>query len=281
MKTARWGRTFAACLAVAATSTGAWGASPSDLLPAEGRLAFEVGTENFRWQEFDDSGLRLLTEQGPRLLLHAAVDNRYRSKPGVLYSAQIGGFGGDVDYDGQDSNGVFVGTRTGYRGWNAELTGGYRSLPRDGDYGVDLIGSVGVDFWEREIEGNINANGQPVSGFIEEYTVGYGRVGVGLARWHTGGMSYLQLGFKRPFSIDEDVEINNQDVTLAPGEEWSGFVSYRISFDDARGGGSNYVTFYYDTYRLGKSPVKSAGAGTVWQPKSDLDRFGVKVGYAY
>lgn len=279
MKTACRGRILTTILALAAFTPGAWGANR---LPADGRLGFEAGVENFRWQEFGDGGDRLLTEQGPRLLLYALVDNRYRDKPGVLYSARLGGFAGNVDYDGQDSNAVFVSTNTSYQGWNGELTGGYRSFTGDGGYAVDLIGSVGADLWRRNLDNSINANGQPVSGYREEYRVGYARLGVGLARWHGGGMSYMQLGFKYPFSIDEDVEVSGQDVTLSPGEEWSGFASYKITFDNSNGApGSNYVMFYYDSYRLDSSPSKSVSSGSIRQPTSNMDRFGVMIGYAY
>lgn len=274
----------AAWIAITGLSHPAWSASPSDRLPADGRLAFEVGVENFQWQEYDDNGQRLLTEQGPRLNMAALVGNRHRSESGVLYGARVGGFGGDVNYDGQDSNGVFTATTTAYQGWIAELTGGWRSLTGVGDYAIDLFGSVGAETWERDILGNLNANGQPVAGFLEEYDLSYGKVGLGLARWHSNAMSYLQLGLKRPFSIDEDVRINGQELTLAPGLEWSGFASYKISFDASQGpaaSGSNYVMFYYDTYRFSKSSIKSAGTLMVWQPKSNMDRFGVMVGYAY
>ncbi len=238
--------------------------------------AVNLGIENFRWQEYDDGGQRLLTEQGPRLVLGASLYNTDKRAAGLLYDVSVRGYIGEVDYDGQDSLGVFTSTDTSYRGWNGELTGGYRwKSERSAFTAFDLLLSLGADAWRRDIDDSTNALGFPISGFVEEYTVYYGKIGVGALWPHQTSNSYLQFGAKKPISVDEDVDVFN--VTLSPEKRWSAFAAYTLK--SIREGRAPFVRFYYDSYRFGKSPSKAVGTGVVWQPESDLDIIGVTFGY--
>jgi len=187
----------------------------------------DVGVEYFRWQEFDSRGRRLLTEQGPRYVLEAFVGNRPRRGWLPLYGINLRGYVGDVDYDGQDSNGIFTSSDTTYRGWNVELRGGFR-FPVTGGFSLDALLAAGIDDWRRDIDNSINANGGAVGGFTEDYTVKYGRIGLG-ALWFSRWVDhYLQVGAKRPWSIDENPGALN--ISLSPGEEWSAYLSYEMRF---------------------------------------------------
>ncbi len=245
--------------------------------------SIDGGVEYFRWQEFDSRGRRLLTEQGPRYVLEAFLGNRLRQGRLPLYGIKLRGYAGDVDYDGQDSNGIFTSSDTTYRGWGAELQGGYR-FPVTATFSLDALLAAGVDDWRRDIDNSINANGGAVGGFTEDYTVYYGRLGLG-ALWSAGWADhYLQAGAKRPWSISEDPGALN--ITLSPGEAWSAFVSYEVRFRRL-GLGRPFVRFYYDSYRFRKSSSERVslappfGSGFVNQPETDLDVLGFGLGYSF
>lgn len=236
-----------------------------------------VGVENFRWQEFDNQGLRLLTEQGPRLSVGLALGNRLNKQHGWLYELQAQGYTGEVDYDGQDSNGIYTNSDSSYQGWRVELVTGYRKSSRDETLTGDLLLGVGATAWQRDIANSINANGQPVGGLVEDYLVYYGRAGIGVGWPHHLGENYLQIGAKRPFSIDEDVDVFG--VTLSPGKKWSAYASYEFRF--SHGTNTALVRFYYDSFRFGKSDRKIVGTIAVWQPESNLDTLGISLGYTF
>ncbi len=267
---------FAGVLSLCAGLQPALGETAS--APGEARLfdvAFYIGSENFRWQEFNDGGQRLLTEQGPRVVLGGALFNLDRRTAGLVYNIDVRGYLGDVDYDGQDSLGVYTSTNTRYQGGRGELTGGYRwQSARSAVAAFDLLLTLGADAWRRDIDDSTNANGFPISGLVEDYVVYFGKVGVGAQWLHASSSSYFQLGAKKPLSIDEEVEVF--DVSLSPGKQWSAYASYTLK---AGGEGRKpYITFYYDSYRFSKSPPKSIGSGIVWQPESDMDVAGVIFG---
>ncbi len=240
-------------------------------------LAVEVGVENFRWQEFDDQGHRLLTEQGPRLVAGAGLGNTVGRTAGWLYEFQVQGYLGQVDYDGQDSSGIFTSSDTDYRGGRAEITTGLRRPGRKSPLAADLLLAVGAEYWKRDINDSRNANGAAVGGFTEEYTVYYGRLGAAISWPHRHGESNFQAGGKRPFAIDEDVDVFN--VTLSPGEEWSAFAAYEYRLASSKG--VSLVRLYYDSFRFAKSDPKSVGLSTVWQPESDMDIWGISFTHVF
>jgi hypothetical protein len=253
-------------------------ATTSAALPSHAQLALEAGAENFRWREIDDNGQRLLTEQGPRFVYGATLGNFLHAATGIIFEMHLGGRLGEVDYDGQDNNGRFVGTVTDYSGWYGEVNGGYRFAHFIKGAAVDVFGGLGLDNWRREITGGANSIGQSVSGFTEEYGVDYLRYGIGILLRDASPGGYLQLGFRRPYSISEKADINGGTIVLAPGETASAFLSYRVSFGKAA---ASYVKFYYSGYRLKKSPIVDIGSNFVWQPRSEMDTVGVTLGYIY
>jgi len=238
----------------------------------------DIGVEYFRWQEFDSRGRRLLTEQGPRYVMEAFVGNGFRRGWLPLYGIKLRGYVGDVDYDGQDSNRIFTSSDTTYRGWNVETQTGVR-VPIAGTFSLDMLLAAGIDDWRRDIDNSINANGDPVGGFAENYTVKYGRIGLG-ALWRAGRVHhYLQVGAKRPWSIDEDPGALN--ISLSPGKKWSAYLSYEMRFRRLWVG-RPFIRLYYDSFRFSKSPSEQPQGTTLFvhQPESDLDMLGVSFGYA-
>jgi hypothetical protein len=263
----------------------AYAASPvsSVTLPSQAQLTLEAGAENFRWHEIDDDGQRLLTEQGPRFVYGATLGNFFHADKGIIFEMRLGGHLGEVDYDGQDNNGRFVGTTTDYSGWYGEVNGGYRFDHFVKGAAIDVFGGLGLDNWRREIAGGANSIGQSVSGFTEDYGVDYLRYGIGISLRDAYPGGYLQMGFRRPYSISEKVAINGGTIVLSPGEMASAFLSYRMLLGHASAGrpASSYVKFYYSGYRLKKSPTVDIGPNVVWQPHSEMDTLGVMLGYIY
>jgi hypothetical protein len=243
----------------------------------DARWSLEAGLESFRWREHDDDGQRLLTEQGPRFVYGATLGNFFHADAGVIVEMRLGGLLGEVDYDGQDNNGRYVGTVTDYSGLYSEIDGGYRFVGLVQGVTIDLFGGLGMDDWRREIDGSVNSIGQTVSGFTEDYDVNYLRYGIGFTLREAYPNGYLQVGFRRPFSISEQVKIQGQTVNLSPGERASAFLTYRIML----GREGSYVKFYYAGYRLKKSETEVVGPNQVWQPRSDTDTLGIVLGYVY
>ncbi len=247
-------------------------------------LGLEVGIEHFRWQEYDDQGTRLLTEQGPRLVLAAGLDNLSRPDSGVVLAARLSGHLATVDYDGQDSGRRFVGTETDYNGWDFRIDGGWRFADLvGGAAALDLFGGFGMEQWTRDIRGGVNALGMPVQGLVEDYTVRYFRVGLGLAHNHVPPQGYLSFGFRRPLSINEDVALAGALLRLHPRERVSMFASYKLSLlPDVLGRPFGmYLRLHYENYRFGRSNIATVGNLLVWQPRSHLDRYGVTIGYSF
>jgi len=247
------------------------------------RWALEAGAESFRWRESDDDGQRLLTEQGPRFVYGVTLGNFFHADAGVIVEMRLGGLLGEVDYDGQDNNGRYVGTVTDYSGLYSEIDGGYRFAGAVQGVTIDVFGGLGMDDWRREINGGVNSIGQTVSGFAEDYDVNYLRYGIGFTLYDAYPNGYLQVGFRRPLSISEQVQIQGQTVNLSPGERASAFLTYRILLGGVRAANSagSYVKFYYAGYRLEKSEVETVGGNQIWQPHSDTDTLGVMLGYLY
>lgn len=247
------------------------------------RVGLEFGLENFRWQEFNAQGGRLLSEHGIRYGAGGLLDNLGRESAGALAVFSGRSYGGRVEYDGQDTTGRFMATRTAYTGYGLEAGGGYRFMPRPDSPAFDLIAGVGLDRWERDIRSGVNALGARVSGFMETYTSIHARLGIGI--FHRGGLApgYLSAGLRRPLHIDEDISLAGRALELAPERNASAFVSYRISLAPARDGRpfGRFLRIWYDSYRLGRSPVVTVGGLSVWQPDSHMDAVGVSFGASF
>jgi hypothetical protein len=247
------------------------------------QYALEVGAELFRWQEFDDGGKRLLTEQGPRFSLAASANNLVRREPGLIYLSTVRIYGGQVQYDGQDDSHAYVSSDTRYGGWNAELGMGYRVMGEQDVYAVDVYAAAGTERWRRNVLNSQNATGIATSGSAEDYAVDYGRAGLGFAHKVYDSDGYLNFGVRIPLSVREDTSINSHSVHLNPRPRGSPFISYKLSLrpttrDQPFGA---FVKLYYDGYRFGKSKVKSIPTLLVWQPESSMDAVGLTLGVSF
>jgi len=187
----------------------------------------------------------------------------------VLGNAYIG----VVDYDGQIRSDfdptihTFIGTETTYRGGQAELQVGF-SGPALSFSALELFVGAGVEGWTRDIGAGVDAGGVSTPKFREDYTVYYGRIGLGFE--DTGNLlnASFHVGAKLPYRVDEDFVVSSGSMTLHPAGQWSAFADYRLTLQ------RNFLEFYYEGLRFDPSPVKN----TFFQPESTIDSYGIRLG---
>ncbi len=237
-----------------------------------------LGLEQFRWQEYDGLGQRLLTEQGPRGVVRLDISTRER--PVWQLRARLKAYAGVVDYDGQDGQGTFVSSDTDYRGGSGEVELALhgRSPARDR---LDLELALGIEAWRRDISDSHNANGDPVAGFREDYRMGAGRLGIGYTVARGRYRSEWQAGLYRPFRVDEDIVLYGRSLRLHPRPRWSAYLAWRLE------AGRNILELRYEGRRFAASdpidvvnPV-TANTETVWQPRSQADLIELNFGYRF
>ncbi len=237
-----------------------------------------LGLEQFRWQEYDDSGQRLLTEQGPRGLVR--LDITARERPAWHIRARLKAYGGVIDYDGQDGNGTFVSSDTDYRGGSGELELGLHGRSAaSGRLGLDL--AVGVEAWRRDISNSRNAVGAPVDGFREDYRLVSGRVGIAYAVARGAYRARLQAGLYRPFRVDEDIVLYGRSLQLHPRPRWSAYLAWRLE------AGRRTLEIRYEGRRFAASDAiavinpTTSDSESVWQPRSQADLIELSLGYRF
>ena len=242
-----------------------------------------AGVEFFRWQEFDSTGTRLLTESGPRLFVSGTANSGIDNPDSRFFAeAVVSGYAGNVDYDGQDTNNIFTSSISEYSGYILEVYGGYRL---NGMIDMDIIAGTGINSWTREIRDENNAEGDLVTGIKEDYMVQYYTLALGLPQRYATANGYLKIGLKRPFNTSEDVDQFN--VKLSPGKELSGFINYKLTFNAnaRRRKLISSIMFYYDSFRLSRSKAKvsviNGNTVQVRQPESNLDVMGIAIGHVF
>ncbi len=253
----------------------------------------DVGAERFIWQEYDRQGKRLLKESGPRATVAGTVDTLTQPDRNVVYSGQAKVYFGKVYYDGQTQAGVPITSDVYYDGVIAEVLAGYRLSEAPG---INLLLGLGADKWSREIKDTQTANGAPVAGYTERYTIFYSKLGIHFFSASGHWRNYFQVGGKYPFYTREKLAASDtgydNDVTLSPGKRISGFVTWKTEFTRNDQAKVN-ISLYYDSFRFSDSasePVTVNGAsprlnGTpyccIYQPKSNMDVIGVQLGYRF
>ena len=245
----------AALLLVSAGAHAAWSVS-ADL-------------EAFHWKE---DGSPSVIETGPRW---GASWGYLHERDSGWQWAYHGEFRrGTVNYEGAFLlSGQPTTARTRYTGLLNELQGIYR-FPDS--HGVELLGGLGFDYWERNI----------LPDQIEDYSVVFARFGLNLDPRSSTGF-FGGFGVKLPLYVGENAHLDeigfDQNETLHPKGNLSAYaqLGYRIQRRWS-------VIGYYDGYRFGESkPVTATSAafpGTqfmIFQPASKIDSFGVKLQYEF
>ncbi|MBI5179479.1 MAG: hypothetical protein HZA04_09520 [Nitrospinae bacterium] len=251
--------------------------------PADAEISLNLGRENFTWSEYS-GGTRLLEENGPRYFF--SFGYLQDGDEGALFGYRGKVYGGEVGYDGQTQSGVPVSTTTGYSGMLNEFELRYR-LPGGvfkGSYSLDAVAGFGLDFWRREIKGTyVAAVNEFAAGYVEEYLIGFARLGLELRRGGHG--IQMGAGVKLPVYTWEKANLQtalgtNTDPVLEPGKNMSYYASLGYRF------ASPFIAqVTYEGYRFPESPkvpvTINGVAARVYQPESRMDIVVFSVGYIF
>lgn len=234
-------------------------------------MQVSAGSELFLWEEYKD-GDRLLDERGLRHFVAIDADNWVNSNWQSDFAGRI--YSGTVEYNGENQSGVKTEpTDTDYDGIRLEAGFSYYPQQHGGSGQTGLRMAVGGDTWRRNIHDSRTADGRFVSGYIENYTIIYGLLGVlyrDSAQWS------LNLGVKYPFYTNEVVELKaigyDSDVTLKPKGRLSLHADFGYQFTPNWGG-----QLYFDSYRF----AKSDSVANFYQPEIYQEVFGAKVSFTF
>jgi hypothetical protein len=225
----------------------------------------------FKWTEMVD-GSTFVKERGAQYGAGIMI----RGNLNKTLTAQLKGefFAGDVDYDGaiQYSDGSttpFIG-KTGYFGARMGLDLG-RQFSLKNKTSIEPFFGLGYRWWQRELPSGKDVQGMEVPGYIEEWNTLYGRFGVRTGySVRSRTKLYLELGGRGP--LNNNYRLSNIADTgamlLKSGKQLSVFgeIGARI--------GRFQMGFYYEGFRFSKSAIVEDS----YQPQSDLNIFGLKLG---
>lgn len=222
------------------------------------------GFESFRWKESTSPAVK---ESGLRFTLDLTWQQS--KDPGLSAAYNIKFYNGNVDYTG-----AFIGTsvpvsgETHYRGLVNEIQAIYRT-PQN----VNFVLAAGWDRWNRELTATQE----------ESWDVLYAKLGANFNAPARQGV-FGSAGVKYPVYTRENAHLTaagfDQNPRLKPGKDFSFYATLGY-----RANPSWDVMAYYDSYRFKESnhvAVTSGGAlFEVFQPKSEMDVFGLKLQYNF
>lgn len=235
------------------------------------------GFESFTWEEFDDFGQKLLEESGPRIgvgfAMHKVFEGGFTLKPRVEL------FWGTVDYDGATQAGEPVLSETDYLGFKAEIDMG-------GQVGQGVrfepFGGIGLRFWDRTINDSITVLGTQAIGYTEEWYMAYFRVGFRLqSPPEDAFQGFFELGARIPLYTENTALLSEKfsaaDVTFEPGNRTSLFAEAGFRAEVFK------LTAFYESLRFkpSDSVMEPVSGLLLYQPESEADIFGVRVGASF
>lgn len=232
--------------------------------------------EQFVWKE-DIEGLSI-KESGP--VWGLGVDGQLQATPELWLQGKCEFFWGDVDYDGYVQT-LATGettphqTTTKYAGINLEgaLAGNYRI--NQSWTGKPLIG-LGLRTWNRDIEG--------YAGYEEDWQTINLLFGLETVYTFKGkNEAFAKVNIRQPILNEETID--QFGAKVEPGKELSFYTEAGLVIKSFR------ISAFYETYRFGKSntdivPVyysngEPAGSWLIYQPESQNDIVGIKIGASF
>ena len=242
--------------------------------PAAANAGWSIGAslEDYRWQEFIVGRSETPLETGVRSTVN--VEWAQDGGDGWLFAYHGKLYFGQVQYDTYTQQTYTpVSTTTHYSGVAHEAQIFHRTDAAN--YQLDYVGGLGLDTWRRAI-----GNSQ-----VEDFLIIYLRGGFNLDQPGHGAGLHGGGGLKYPTMTWENAHLDSMGYSsnpiLKPGKDVSLYaqLGYRIN---ARWD----VVAYYDSWRFKQSPeviVTDSQGGTwrIWQPKSNMDAFGLRVMYLF
>lgn len=241
------------------------------LLPAvaHSQLVVNGGVEYFHWTESTTPEVK---ETGPMATLGLAYTQPRDAGTLFAYRGKI--WGGSADYEGATLfGGIPLQSKTNYEGINNEVQARWRKPGKPGG-SLDAVFGLGLDVWRRELS----------SVQKEDYAIAYLRLGVESGA-NFDGLWSVGLGVKLPVWTYENAHFDqigfDSNPILRPGKELAPYGSLGYRFTE-----SLQLTAYYEGFRFGQSNEVQAneialglGPTTLFQPKSDMSVFGLKLDY--
>ena len=283
---------FAVCLGILLAFCFSVGAA-SSFAAGSGYFDVYAALDAFTWKEFSGHD-RLLKENGAL----GGVGFAYHGLIGeggvaLTLTPRIEIFTGEVDYDGQacDTAGnCFPSiTDTGYLGTKLEFDLGGRFGK---GFVIEPFGGLGIRSWLRDIQDTVAYNpfsgsAVAVSGYTEDWTAIYLRLGLrGDIEFSQASNMFFEAVAKVPVYNENvaylsDVAFYYEDVTLKPGKQVSFFAELGFRRNAFK------ISGFYESLRFPESdhvieynPFFGAFIES-WQPESDADIFGVRIGASF
>lgn len=221
--------------------------------------------QSFTWTEFM-GGSQLLEESGTRYGVGFSSKSVMANAATTKFKIEM--FTGSVDYDGQTQAGSPLKTETDYLG-----------IKLEGDFGKKIMQSemssfepfagLGFKWWSRELQGT--------GGYEEIWTSLYGRLGIRGDRTFSGQTKLFgEIGISIPFYNRNEVDLSAYglgEFTLEPKSQAGGFAEIGFKLDRAK------ISVFYEGMRFAESDPDSTG--TLIQPESEEDIFGINFGAAF
>jgi hypothetical protein len=230
---------------------------------ARAQFAVSAGLEYFSWTE-DTSPIEV-RERGPLFALGLAFTQP--KEHGFLFAYRGRFYIGEVDYNGAylAAPDVPLTGNTRYTGTAQEGQVRYRL-----GYGLDVLGGLGIDLWQRKLSDTQK----------EDYRIVYGRLGVesnaaGQKGWVLGA------GLKYPLWTRENAHLTDfgfdQNPELKPGKDISVFGQLGYRFEQQWA-----IIAYLDGFRFTQSnqvavSVGGVPQGVVFQPGVNMYVVGLKL----
>jgi len=241
-----------------------------------------VIAEQFLWREFDN-GSRQVLESGPRFGIGFTYNFEFRDHHLIL-KPRVEIIGGEVDYDGHAcslSTGACqpATAKTSYFGGKLEFDAGWRfgSIQRAF---IEPFGGLGFRQWLRDVYSGTAADGSHVTGYAENWRTFYVLAGL-RANMAVGGKTslFIEAGGKFPVYNENTAYLSDAglgpDVTVKPGRDASWFAETGIKYKLLK------VSFYYDSMRFPKSDTVVSGGVGYFQPQTQAETFGLRIGVAF
>jgi len=244
--------------------------------------------ENFTWKEFNTTGSQLVKEDGTLGGIGFTYHGILGEKGAALtIQPRVELLWGTVDYNGQacTSSGTCEAytDKTGYFGGKFELDLG-------GKFGttvaVEPFGGIGAKSWWRDLKDGWTLSGQPVRGYTEHWLTVYGRLGLrSEIKLSENSKIFIEAVAKLPISNDNTAYLTDagyaDDPTLHPGKKTSYAAEAGVKFHVLK------VSVFYDSMRFKQSDTvyffdpMAGGVVSIYQPRSEADMYGVKVGASF
>jgi hypothetical protein len=231
------------------------------------RTSLFLGVQDLYWDEHENG--KLLEENGYLANMGFQYDNLAKTGRGFTYQFTLGYSIGAIDYDGQTQSGIPVPTTSDYEDWRIEYLAGWRFRGGDNLY-LDLLAGLGLNSWNRDINDGTAANGIPVLGYDEQYTITYARLNGGINFADSSWFHHLTLGLKYPLTTKEEIDL--LEVTLEPDPKVSTTIEWRSDRLGQEGSPKYGLSIYREETLFGESPV----VGIWYQPESNKIESGVR-----